>query len=92
MSTALNPTALRRLARYHARLEGAQTLLQAVEATYRNLAENFETALRAACEDASIELPPPGTSASIQVDWSTGDVSWAGQPNNGRVEHAEGGS
>lgn len=73
----LSPTALRRLARYHARVEGAQQVLQAMEATYRSLAENFETALRSACEAQEIPLPPEGQRANIKVDWATGDVEWS---------------
>jgi len=73
----LSPSALRRLMRYHARVEGAQTLLQAVESTYRSLNSNMEDALRSACEDQGIDLPPAGAAAQIHIDWNTGEVSWS---------------
>jgi hypothetical protein len=84
----LSPSALRRLARFHARLEGAQTVLQAADTTYRSLASNFEDALRSACEDAALELPPPGAPANIKVDWNTGGVVWepTDERANGRVQ------
>jgi hypothetical protein len=84
----LSPSALRRLARFHARLEGAQTVLQAADSSYRSLASNFEDALRSACEDAAIELPPPGAPANIKVDWNTGGVAWeqADERTNGLVQ------
>jgi hypothetical protein len=89
MTNVLSQAALRRLMRHHARLEGAQSALQAVDGAYKALASNFEDALRSACEDASIDLPPPGEQAQIHVDWNTGDVSWqaaAPESTNGQVQ------
>jgi hypothetical protein len=75
----LSQLALKRLMRAHARVEGAQQVAQAAEGVYRTLASNFEDALRGACEDASIELPPAGAPAQIHVDWNTGEVTWHGE-------------
>lgn len=77
MTNTLSPTVLRRLMRAHARVEGAQGVLQASESAYRSLASNFEDALRACCEDASIDLPPAGAAAQIHIDWNTGEVTWS---------------
>jgi hypothetical protein len=86
----LSPAALRRLMRYHARLEGAQQALQATEGAYRSLASNFEDALRSACEDASIQLPPPNAEAQIHIDWNTGDVTWQEAMNGQLLESPNG--
>jgi hypothetical protein len=91
MPKQLSQAALRRLKSHHDRVEGAQVPIQAAEASYRALAENFETALRAACEDAGVDLPPVGTSANIHIDWNTGEVTWREQlaeHTNGQVQEA----
>ncbi|HYW88808.1 MAG TPA: hypothetical protein VFB50_13625 [Chloroflexota bacterium] len=80
MSNILPPQSLRRLQRFRGRLEGAEASLQAIQNQLRAAASEYETALRAACEDAAIDLPHEGAPAIIKVDWSSGEVSWEPAP------------
>jgi hypothetical protein len=72
MNTILSPGALRRLARFQARLEGAQSALQAAETVVRALNEQYREAVGAALEDAGIGMP--GQPAKLDIDWATGEV------------------
>jgi hypothetical protein len=71
----LAPKVLRRMERLHARAEGAQAVAQAAEAAFRALTEQYAAALRAACEDADIALPPPDAPINVSIDWATGAVT-----------------
>lgn len=71
---ALPPKVLRRVSTLYFQVEGAQRVAQAAEAQFRTILDQYLTTLRAACEDADIDLPPPGADASLRVDWATGEV------------------
>ena len=85
MSDVLAPNALRRLSRFQARLEGAQEVLQAAEATMRALQENWRMAVESALEDADIQPPRDGVTRQLNIDWATGEVTFpeAEQAPNG---------
>lgn len=74
MTQRLSPSATRRLLRYQERLNGAQSVKQATEQVVANLTEQYSDALRSACEDAEVALPPPGVQAQVNIDWATGDI------------------
>jgi hypothetical protein len=76
MTNALPQHALRRLQRYRGRLEGAQMAQQQAEGLTRTLFEQYEAALRSACEDHDVPLPREGIAARIDIDWNNGEVTW----------------
>lgn len=74
-NSQLGQSALRRLMAYQARLEGAQMGLKAAQEVVNALSENYLVALRSACEDAEVPLPPPGVQTTVNVDFITGNVT-----------------
>lgn len=76
MTNALPPNALRRLQRYRGRLEAIEAALQNLQTLGRAYAEQYETALRSACEDHDVELPAEGTPVRVNIDWNSGEVTW----------------
>jgi hypothetical protein len=62
-----------------------------VDSVVKNLTENYTEALRSACEDAEIEMPPPGVQAQVNIDWVSGNVTIVPvvlEVGNGSIESA----
>jgi hypothetical protein len=64
--------ALKRLHRMAAGLEGATEVAQAALNAHNQQRQMYQRAFEAACEDASIPIPPG--EHDVQIDWGTGDV------------------
>ena len=64
--------ALKRLARLGAAVEGATEVAQAAINAHQQRRNAYQQAFEAACEDASIPIPPG--EHDVQIDWATGDV------------------
>jgi hypothetical protein len=67
------PAALRRLARMHARAQGADEVAQRAAEHARALAAAFQEALAEACEELGVGLPKGQVGGHI--DWRTGTFS-----------------
>jgi hypothetical protein len=65
---------LRRVARLHARLEGAQGVAQAAINASQQAQSALQAALNEACEDEGLHVPPDG-SVPVDIDWRTGRLS-----------------
>lgn len=70
--TLPTPT-LRRLARLHSRVEGAQLAAQALSQTLQQMQTLLREALTEACEEQGVSIPEGG-SAPVDIDWRTGVV------------------
>jgi hypothetical protein len=70
----LPPGALRRLARLHARTEGAQQAAQAASNTLQVLQQALREALTEACEEEGTSVGAAQT--QVDIDWRTGVVSF----------------
>ena len=70
----LSPVVLRRLARLHARAEGAQLVAKATEQAMQQTQAALREALTEACEEEGMTVPGSST-ASVDVDWRTGVVT-----------------
>lgn len=69
------PTAaLRRLARLHARTEGAQMAVNAATQSLQQLQALLRDALTEACDEQGVAIPD-GNTAPVDIDWRTGVVS-----------------
>lgn len=66
--------ALRRLWRMSVTLEGATAVAQAAMNIHQAQRAGYQQAFEAACEDASIQIPPG--EHDVQIDWQTGDVKF----------------
>jgi hypothetical protein len=66
--------ALRRLARLHARAEGAQLVVNTATQTLQQLQSLLRDALTEACEEQGVSIPDGG-SAPVDIDWRTGVVN-----------------
>lgn len=75
----LSPTELRKLARLHARAEGAAQVAQAAIVAAQAAQETLQQALTETCEDAGMEVPQ-GQNAPVSVDWRTGVVKLQQSP------------
>jgi|SRR5580765_7306314 len=64
---------LRRLARMHARVEGAQLVMNTVHQYLQQMQEVLKEALTEACDEQGVTIPGGG-SAPIDIDWRTGVV------------------
>ena len=70
------PTAtLRRVARLHARLEGANAAAQAAIAAAQQAQAALQAALNEACEEEGFKVPADGNTP-VDVDWRTGRLSF----------------
>lgn len=69
----LSPGALRRLARLHARTEGAQLIERAATQTVQQMQLALREALTEACEEEGVFVPE-GSTATVDIDWRTGVV------------------
>lgn len=76
----LSPAVLRRVARLHARAEGAQFAVQAATQAQQAAAQAVREALNEACEEQGVILPDG--SAPVDIDWRTG-VLKIGPPEQG---------
>lgn len=72
-SVVLPPGVLKRLARLHARAEGAAVVAQAAVDTAKQAQESLQSALTEACEDEGMNVPA-GANTPVDVDWRTGRV------------------
>jgi hypothetical protein len=72
----LPPGELRRVARLHARMEGALGTAQVAYQAAQQAQQQFREALNEACAEAGLEMPvgtPPDT--PVDIDWKTGVVT-----------------
>jgi hypothetical protein len=69
----LSTAALRRLARMHARAEGAQLAANAATQALQQLQAMLRDALTEACEEQGVAIPD-GNTAPVDIDWRTGVV------------------
>lgn len=65
------PNVLRKLARLHARVEGAQAVAQATQQAVTHHQAALQAALTEACDDEGLTLPENGNTP-INIDWRTG--------------------
>lgn len=77
----LSTPVVRRLARLHARSEGAQLAVQAAAQTQQQMQQALREALTEACEEEGVSIPD-GNTAPVDIDWRTGVVT-IGQPEMG---------
>ena len=77
----LSTPVVRRLARLHARAEGAQLVVQAAAQAQQQMQQVLREALTEACEEEGVSIPEGGT-APVDIDWRTGVVK-IGQPDMG---------
>lgn len=82
----LSPGQLRRLARLHARAEGARAVYQVAMQAANEAQVALQEALNVACEDAGMRIP--SEQAPIDIDWVTGRVQLRQERANGRVSEA----
>lgn len=68
------PNVLRKLARLHARVEGAQRVAQAVSQAVQAAQMDLQVALTEACEDEGFALPQNGNTP-LDINWRTGHLS-----------------
>lgn len=71
----LPPATLRRIARLHARVEGANTAAQAAIDAAHAAQSALQAALNEACEEEGFKVPADGNTP-VDVDWRTGRLSF----------------
>jgi hypothetical protein len=67
----LPPGALRRIARLHARSEGAAQVAQAAIKVAQDAQSTLQQALNEACEDEGLHIPAD-SNMPVDIDWKTG--------------------
>jgi len=67
----LPPAMLRRLARLHARKEGAESVAQVALNAAQAAQAALQQALNDACEEEGLEVPQ-GATAPVDINWATG--------------------
>lgn len=72
-SVVLSPAALRRLARLHARMEGAEAVAQVAAGTAQEARSALQAALNEVCEEEGLDVTGLGETP-VDIDWRRGRV------------------